>query len=413
MREGEPVASARARVDASRKQMEERYANVESQQHRLRRLAVEIRAKARAREVPDWLNTDAVQLGILALAADARGEGEPSRIESYVPLSVVLPDRAPRWALWGRVVTDRARAFAVVDARLSPADILSKAILVVADTPTPDAWDGWFQDDPVVAEWSARNKELEIALRIESASRPTQLVRLEKGRLEVGPWEGWTYDLGAKDNKRAKVSFSKPLHVDRHEVTCAQYHAYLLGLDAAERGKQLPHGWELNGDVPVLPPDRADHPITGVTFLQARAYASSLGKRLPSEDECERSAAGGDESRRFPWGSDPKGRTWVHGREADAGPEPVATHPDDVTPEGVLGMAGNVKEMVATYSDRKPVKGRVKPEARIVVRGGGFRTRTNECQTRWRWFVEAAKSGDDVGFRCVMDDAEFRRRGSR
>jgi len=406
------VAAARAQVESSRLLMERRYAAIARQQDSLKALAQEIRAAQRDDGLPEWLATDAVQSGMEALAADARDGAEPSRTAAYVPLSKVLPERAPRFTLWGSALIDRVRAFAVLHADAGAAELLAKAILVIADTPPPDAWDGWFQDDPVVVEWRAQNGRLADVLRTEAAARPTEMVRLEKGRFELGPWEGWTNDLGAKDNRRVKVSV-KLLHVDRHEVTRGQYHAYLLTLEPAARAVQLPVGWTTAGGLPQLDPERASHPVTGVTFAQARAYARSLGKRLPSEDEWERIAAGGDEARVFPWGSDAKGRSWVHKGDDDAEPVSVTEHPDDVTSDGVLGMAGNVKEMVATYSDRKPVKARVKPGARIVIRGGGFRTRASECQTRWRWFAEAEKSADDVGFRCVMDDAEFRRRGGR
>lgn len=410
------VAAARARVEESRASMELRYGEIERQHEQLRRLAQEVEVAERAGGLPGWLTADAVRRATKALADDARAGIEPGADAVYAPLALVFPGRAQKWPLWGSVLMARARAFAIVDKTLSGAEIVAKSILVIAATPTPEAWDGWFQDDPIVIEWRARNARLEALQVREAAAAPSQLIALAGGRFAVGPWEGWTSDLGPKRNKRTKVSI-KLLHVDRDEVTCGQYQAYLLTVDPKDRAALLPSGWELSSDgAPVLPSGSAGLPVTGVTFAQARDYAASLGKRLPTENEWERIAAGGDEARVFPWGSEVGKRQWVHRSAGDAGAaqmRPVGEQPDDSSPEGVLGLAGNVKEMVATYADRKPVRGRVKPDARIVVRGGGFRTRASECQTRWRWFVEAGSSSDDVGFRCVMDDADFRRRGGR
>ncbi len=79
----------------------------------------------------------------------------------------------------------------------------------------------------------------------------------------------------------------------------------------------------------------------------------------------------------------------------------------------MLDLAGNVKELVATHPDRKPVKGVLKAAERVIVRGGGFRTRADECSTTSRWFIEAGAQEPDVGFRCVIDDADLRRRRER
>jgi hypothetical protein len=74
-------------------------------------------------------------------------------------------------------------------------------------------------------------------------------------------------------------------------------------------------------------------------------------------------------------------------------------------------MAGNVAEMVATYPDRTDV-GKTGPEKekQILVCGGGFTSRSSECVTSWRWVIDADGASPSVGFRCVMDEAEYRKR---
>ena len=46
-----------------------------------------------------------------------------------------------------------------------------------------------------------------------------------------------------------------------------------------------------------------------------------------------------------------------------------------------------------------------------IVCGGHFRSRASECTTSWRWVLDADAAAPTIGFRCVMDDAEYRKRG--
>lgn len=92
------------------------------------------------------------------------------------------------------------------------------------------------------------------------------------------------------------------------------------------------------------------HPVGLVSWFDARAYAQWLRQksghpwRLASEFEWEKAARGVD-GRHYPWGNflDP---TWCnmldsHGQRL--APHPAAMNPQDVSPYGVLGLAGNIR----------------------------------------------------------------------
>jgi formylglycine-generating enzyme required for sulfatase activity len=101
-------------------------------------------------------------------------------------------------------------------------------------------------------------------------------------------------------------------------------------------------------------------PVVEVSWDAARGYCESSGKRLPTEAEWEFAARGDSGANRiFPWGNDaprcdgvafgrgkgPRGHVLPCG--VGRGPEEVLRSPQDITPEGVHDLGGNVSEWVA------------------------------------------------------------------
>jgi formylglycine-generating enzyme required for sulfatase activity len=86
---------------------------------------------------------------------------------------------------------------------------------------------------------------------------------------------------------------------------------------------------------------RTNHPINCVDWFQAEAFCSWIGGRLPTSEEWEYAASGG-EGRVFPWGYEEPDSTRVQWH-AD-GTAAVGTHPRGDSRWGLQDMAGNVGE---------------------------------------------------------------------
>jgi hypothetical protein len=114
---------------------------------------------------------------------------------------------------------------------------------------------------------------------------------------------------------------------------------------------------------------RDNHPINCVTWAQASAYCTSLGKRLPSDNEWRWAVTGGIETIIYPWGSSvdptpddqPPYMCWnnirIDGGIADrtqgwpaesSGTCAIGSYPRGNTPTGIRDLTGNVEEWLSS-----------------------------------------------------------------
>jgi iron(II)-dependent oxidoreductase len=146
----------------------------------------------------------------------------------------------------------------------------------------------------------------------------------------------------------------------------------------------------LPGDHPGLGPR---FPVTEISHAEAVEIASQLGGRLPRSAKWEWMAAGAD-WRRWPWGDAPWRPALANLRDTGHGTvAPVDTHPDGATPEGVLGVAGNVWEWTTSkaLSDG------------FVIRGGSH---ASPPLYAWCTFLNAAPAelrSRGIGLRVVRE----------
>lgn len=189
--------------------------------------------------------------------------------------------------------------------------------------------------------------------------------------------------------KEKKPIHVPPFFIDRFPVTNREYHRFV-----SITGHRAPKFWKKNR----FAPGKEDHPVVGVSFSDALAYANWAGKSLPKEEEWEKAARGVD-GRRFPWGKNfSKGR--CNNRSAGLkDTSPVDSFPEGKSPYGCMDMAGNVWEWTGTPSER----GR----GRMILKGGSWYDYPPHSECHARFSSQKEFEGSSVGFRCVAHPGEY------
>ena len=103
-------------------------------------------------------------------------------------------------------------------------------------------------------------------------------------------------------------------------------------------GVHAPRGWSGG----TYPAGRGEHPVTGITWYEAEAYARWAGKQLPDLKQWRRAALG-DSRETFPWGRDVRS-TFDRANFSLEGTRPVGSYPSGLSPFGCYDMAGNARE---------------------------------------------------------------------
>ena len=165
-------------------------------------------------------------------------------------------------------------------------------------------------------------------------------------------------------------------------------------------GRHVARSTTEGGASPARPP--AGHPVVGICRSDAEAYAAWLGERigttlrLPTEIEWEKAARGAD-ARQYPWGShlDVTFCAMASSTGEPATLRPVAMHPVDASPYGVLDCAGGVSDWCG---DAVGIGGTLG-----VHRGGSWLSHRNACHVLMRKLLPPESRAPDVGFRLVAE----------
>jgi formylglycine-generating enzyme required for sulfatase activity/predicted Ser/Thr protein kinase len=161
--------------------------------------------------------------------------------------------------------------------------------------------------------------------------------------------------------------------------------------------------------------DHARLPVTQVTWFGANLHCRTHGKRLPTEDEWE-AAARGTEGRPYPWGAEPArcgGVVLPHDGMSLMASDctttvdvmPVGFASQDVTPDGVHDLGGNVGEWTASgfvESDRLAHPETQDSQQAKTIRGGSWTPESSYlARSTGRTGRPASTAGRNIGFRCA------------
>lgn len=190
--------------------------------------------------------------------------------------------------------------------------------------------------------------------------------------------------------------------IDLHPVTNAQYFEF-----CKQTGHRLPEFWDV--DLFRSGESYPNYPVIGVSWGDAGAYATWVGKRLPTEAEWEYAARGGLKDNEFPDGNDwnyPRLKNET-GRWRNQIIEVKLRRPNAY---GLYDMADNVWELVADryadhYYEDSPHENPKGPSSgyNVVIRGGSWHSGKMCKKVYYRKGIPSNWVDFGVGFRCAKD----------
>lgn len=239
---------------------------------------------------------------------------------------------------------------------------------------------------------------------------------------------GRCYDLLDEDAapKAERLIQVEGYFLDRWPVTNAQYQVFVEegGYEQMslwdesiwpavlsfvdQTGQPGPRYWEGKR----FPSGQADHPVVGVSWYEACAFARWAGKRLPTDPEWVKagswpvlSESGRPIQRKYPWGDAmDRARANLWGT-SQPGTISVYDQPESASVGGVQQLIGNVWEWTSsTFGAWEPTNRKIETSLPLKsIRGGAFDTYF-DAQTHCQF-----QSGEsplsrkhNIGFRCAL-----------
>lgn len=222
------------------------------------------------------------------------------------------------------------------------------------------------------------------------------MVQIPGGTFQMGRNGGLTQEAPA--HSVTVGSF----YMDKTEVTNEEYAQFVQ-----EAKRTAPSHFVSNR--PVAGQEK--WPVVNVSLDDAKAFAAwrserdKVTYRLPSEEEWEYAARGGEQGSLFPWGN-----SWIEGRAAVKGTEsikPVGSYPDGKTRWGTLDMIGNVWEWTsskASYYQGSSQQVKAENQNWNVIRGGSIASDPKgekPISATYRDWISPSTTNPLLGFRLV------------
>ncbi len=211
-------------------------------------------------------------------------------------------------------------------------------------------------------------------------------------------------------------------YLDKYPVTCYQYREFMETGGYQKQEFWSPEGWKWLAENPVSHPlywsdssDWHNHPVCGVSYYEAEAYANFIGKRLPTELEWEKAASYDNLTSKkylYPWGNENLNSHLCNYNLLVGHTTPVNTYAQGKSSFGCYDMLGNVWEWTNSwftgYQGFKyyPYRGYSEvyfDNKHRVIRGGSWATRPWALRNTFRNWYNPWIRQILVGFRCASD----------
>lgn len=216
--------------------------------------------------------------------------------------------------------------------------------------------------------------------------QPDEMVTIPKGKFLYG------------DEKKEKL-IDYDYKIDVYPVTNERF-----GWFVADKGYEKPSlwsekGWDWREQNKIIQPEywedpdfnQPDHPVVGVSWYEAEAFAKWEGKRLPTELEWEKAARGTEGVHQYPWGKEFDSEKCNSDVSGIGGTSPVFRYPKGQSPFGCYDMAGNVWEWGCSTNENDN-----------VLCGGSWRDIPTSVRSAGRGREDPSYRDDNIGFRCAQ-----------
>lgn len=240
------------------------------------------------------------------------------------------------------------------------------------------------------------------------------MIEIPAGYFELG-----NDAIDAMDNERpAHRVYLDTYAIDRYPVTCSEYQQFIDAEGYQNSRWWSKAGWEWLQSEQVTQPlywqlGANNHPVCGVSWYEAEAYAQFVDKRLPTEAEWEKAASWDavNRCRRvYPWGNSSLD---VHRCNCDftiSQTTPVDAYSAGQSAYGCYDMLGNVWEWTASIFQGYPgfasfpyigYSQTYFDEQHRVLRGGSWATLPWALRCSFRNWYHPHMRQMFAGFRCA------------
>jgi formylglycine-generating enzyme required for sulfatase activity/serine/threonine protein kinase len=236
----------------------------------------------------------------------------------------------------------------------------------------------------------------------ETVEPPATMSRGEMAAIPAGTFQ-MGRNNGPPQEAPAHSVTVRAFMMDKTEVTNAEYGDFVR-----ETKYVAPSHWVANKPLT----GQEQWPVVNVSQEDAKAFAAWRSKRdnvtyrLPTEEEWEYAARGGDQDTLFPWGNN-----WEENRAVvkEASARAVGSYPAGKTRWGVFDMIGNAWEWTSSnaslYPGNKEFVIPANSRESVVIRGGSYASDPNDklkpISATFRDWIPPTTKNLVLGFRLV------------